>query len=255
MRILIIEDEAPAVEKLHRFIQRFNPSFEVVKSLDSVASSVNYLQNNNKHFDLIFMDIELRDGKSFEILDQVPIDKPVIFTTAYDEYALEAFKLNSIAYLLKPYTYEEFSNALNKLIKLKNELQPEVNLQALTNILGELGKQSYKERFMVKLGDHLRAVKAPEIAYFYADGRTVYLVTKEGRKFIIDFKLEELEEMVDPAYFFRVNRSFILHIDAIRDVSSFTNSRLKITFEPSINKDVIVSRERVAQFKNWFSGH
>lgn len=255
MKIIIIEDEKPAAEKLERFIRRYDDSYEIVAILSSISEAVKFLKDDSKEFDLAFMDIELKDGKSFEIIKKTPFSKPVIFTTAYDDYALEAFKLNSIAYLLKPYTFDEFAGALKKLVRLKNELNPTSQLQDLSVLMNQLTRKKYKERFMVKLGDHLKSVSVSDIAYFFADGRTVYLVTSDNRRFIIDFKLEELEEMLDPSDFCRANRTFILNIEAITDVLSYTNSRLIITVTPSINKEIIVSRERVNDFKEWFSGH
>lgn len=255
MKILIIEDEKPAAEKLQRFITRYNTSYEIVATCDSIESATRFINNSPDSFDLVFMDIQLKDGKSFEILNHVKISKPVIFTTAYDEYALEAFKLNSIAYLLKPYTFDEVASALNKLQQMKAELKDNFDVDLLKSAINQLQKKKYKDRFMVKVGDHLKSVPVTAIAYFFADGRTVYLVTTENRRFIIDYNLEDLNEILDPAFFFRANRSFILHIDAITDVSIYSNSRLKITVAPMINKEIIVSRERVAEFKSWFSGH
>ncbi|MGK7388709.1 MAG: LytR/AlgR family response regulator transcription factor [Candidatus Cyclobacteriaceae bacterium M2_1C_046] len=255
MKILIVEDEKPAADKLQRFIKRYDPSYEVSAICDSIKTAVPVIKGSHDSIDLIFMDIQLKDGKSFEILNYTSIKKPVIFTTAYDDYAIEAFKLNSIAYLLKPYTYEEVAEALNKLLQMKEELKAEFNTDILKSALNQLSKKKYKDRFMVKLGDHLKSIPINEIAYFFADGRTVYLITRENRRFIIDFNLEELVELLDPALFFRANRTFILNIETITDVAVYSNSRLKISVTPNINKEIIVSRERVADFKNWFSGY
>ncbi|MBX2841815.1 MAG: LytTR family DNA-binding domain-containing protein [Flammeovirgaceae bacterium] len=257
MKVLIIEDEKPAAEKLERLLKKINAENEIVASLPSIKKSVDWLkENNGNQFDLLFLDIQLADGLSFEIFKQVTIDKPIIFTTAYNEYAIEAFKVNSIDYLLKPLTLDALSNSLQKLETLRDNLPSKSQnsqLQALNEVLSSL-KKNYKTRFMVKLGEHIKSVPTEKIAYFLADGRNVFLFTSQNRKFIIDYKMEELSDLLQPSMFYRVNRSFVVNINAITDVLVYSNSRLKILTTPETEKEIIVSRDKVTSFKDWFDG-
>lgn len=255
MNVIIVEDEVPAAEKLERYLQKYDPSIQIAARFDSVASTVHWLKDNQGTIDLIFMDIQLIDGLSFQIFQQVEVQKPVIFTTAFNEFALDAFKVNSIDYLLKPITFTDLSASLKKLETLRqqfhwNKEQTEKVQQALSGIKSK----EYKNRFMVKLGEHIRSITADQISLFYADGRDVYLVTTQNRKFIIDYTLESLEGILDPALFYRLNRTFILNINAIKDVLVYSNSRLKITLSQDFDKEIIVSREKVGEFKEWFDG-
>ncbi len=255
MKVLIIEDEVPAAEKLERYLHRYNDEIIVLDKLSSVTSAAEWLEERQHELDLIFMDIQLTDGKSFEIFEKVEIKKPIIFITAFDEYAIDAFKVNSIDYLLKPITFDDLSNSLDKLKKFKESLTEEVpSFNQLKAALSQLQQKSYKTRFMVKLGEHIKSITVNTIAFFYAEGRNVYLYTTENRKFIIDFKLEELEDLLDPTLFYRVNRSYVIHIDAIQDVIVYSNSRLKIIPKLAYDKEIIVSRDKVGPFKEWLSG-
>lgn len=251
MKILIIEDEVPAAEKLDRYISKYDSSIEVVNKLKSIEESVMFLSENLDNLDLIFMDIQLLDGLSFEIFDKIKVNKPVIFTTAFDEYAVDAFKVNSVAYLLKPITFTDLSAAMKKLDSMKVQFSSESNIQS---VVSKLSEKKYKERFMVKVGDHIKSIKTEDIALFYAEGRHAYLITTEKRKFIIDFKLEDLQEMLDTSVFFRTNRTYIININAIKDVVVYSNSRLKITPLFDFDSEILVSREKVGTFKEWFSG-
>jgi two-component system, LytTR family, response regulator len=255
MKVIIVEDEVPAAEKLERYLQKYDTSIAVVARFDSVSNTVNWLNENQDTIDLIFMDIQLIDGLSFQIFQQVQVKKPVIFTTAFNEFALDAFKVNSIDYLLKPITFTDLTSALKKLENLRQQFQwsndqQEKIQQAFTNIK----TKEYKNRFMVKLGEHIRSITADQISLFYADGRDVYLVTTQNRKFIIDYTLEALEDILEPGLFFRLNRTFIVNINAIKDVLVYSNSRLKITLTQEFDKEIIVSREKVGEFKDWFDG-
>ncbi|QSE95974.1 LytR/AlgR family response regulator transcription factor [Fulvivirga lutea] len=253
MQAVIIEDEKPAAEKLERYLQRLPEPVSVINILQKVSDSVEWLKGNQDSIDIIFMDIQLLDGKSFEIFNQLKVYKPVIFTTAFDEYALEAFKVNSIDYLLKPITYQDLESSINKLKNLKANLPGSQSHVNLNEVLAQLQQKTFKTRFMVKLGEHIRSVATKDVALFYAEGRDVYLVTNENRKFIIDYKLEELDDMLDPKDFYRANRSFILNIEAITDVVVFSNSRLKVFTKIDLDREVIVSREKVNSFKEWFN--
>lgn len=255
MKVLIVEDEVPAAEKLTRYLHKYDQNIEILNRLDSVKTASTWLKEHQQELDLIFMDIQLIDGKSFEIFDLVHINKPIIFTTAFDDYAIDAFKVNSVDYLLKPITFDDLSSAIGKLDRLRESLGEEKEKEIdIHSVLNQLQKKTFKNRFMVKLGDHIKSITTDNIALFYAEGRSVYLVTKQNRKFIIDFKLEELEDMLDPEEFFRLNRSFIANITAIDDVVVYSNSRLKITPNIDFDKEIIVSREKVTPFKEWFSG-
>ncbi len=258
MKVLIIEDEHPAAEKLERYLQRYDPNLEVVEKIQTVQGSVEWLKEHQQSVDLLFMDIQLIDGLSFEVFDQVKITKPVIFTTAFDQYAINAFKVNSIDYLLKPITFDDLTSSLKKFESLKENLadnESNANLELLGKALAQIqGKESYKSRFMVKLGEHIRSLTTDEISVFYAEGRNGFIRTTQGRKFVIDYKLEELEEILDPKIFFRVNRTYIVNINAIRDVIVYSNSRLKVLIDDDFDKEIIVSREKVSSFKEWFDG-
>jgi two-component system, LytTR family, response regulator len=255
MKVIIVEDEVPAAEKLERYLLKYDSSIEILGRFDSVSATVNWLKSNQEKIDLIFMDIQLLDGLSFQIFQQVMVKKPVIFTTAFNEFALDAFKVNGIDYLMKPITFTDLSTSLKKLENLKRQLQPVSDQQSkIEQAFSSIKTKDYKNRFMVKLGEHIRSITADNISLFYAEGRDVFLVTTQNRKFIIDYTLEALEDILDPSVFFRLNRTFILNINAIKDVIVYSNSRLKIILNQEFDKEMIVSREKVAEFKEWFDG-
>lgn len=255
MNVVIVEDEIPAAEKLARYLQRYDENIEVLKQLGSVKEAVDWLKAHQSAADLIFMDIQLVDGKSFEIFNHIEIEKPIIFTTAFDEYAIDAFKVNSIDYLLKPIPFEDLETALAKFKRIKASFTASSNqTDILKNALNLLQQKSYKTRFMVKLGEHIKSKTTGEIDLFYAEGRNVYLVTSANRKFIIDYKLEELEVLLDPKHFFRVNRTFVLNINGFKDVVVYSNSRLKVVPKLDFDKEIIVSRDKVPAFKSWCDG-
>jgi DNA-binding LytR/AlgR family response regulator len=255
MNVLIIEDEVPAAEKLERYLLKYDSATVIAARLNSVADAVAWLRDHQEQVDLIFMDIQLMDGLSFQIFQQVQVRKPVIFITAFNEFALDAFKVNSIDYLLKPITFTDLSNSLKKLENLREQLQwSDSKTRQLSDVFSSNKTKDYKTRFMVKLGDHIRSITVDQISLFYADGRDVYLVTTQNRKFIVDYTLETLEDLLDPTVFYRVNRTFILNIHAIKDVMMYSNSRLKISLTQEFDKEIIVSREKVNPFKEWFDG-
>jgi len=255
MKVIIVEDEVPAAEKLERYLQKYDAAIEVLGRFDSVSSTVDWLKANQEKVDLIFMDIQLLDGLSFQVFQQVQVRKPVIFTTAFNEFALDAFKVNSIDYLMKPITFTDLSASMKKLENLKKHLQPvSDHVSKIERAFSSLKTKEYKTRFMVKLGEHIRSITTENISLFYAEGRDVFLVTVQNRKFIIDYTLEALEDILDPAVFFRLNRTFILNINAIKDVIVYSNSRLKIVLNQEFDKEMIVSREKVSEFKEWFDG-
>lgn len=256
MKVVIVEDEVPAAEKLERYLAKYDAGIQVMAKLDSIETAVSWLRDNQESIDLIFMDIQLVDGLSFQIFQQLKILKPVIFTTAYNEFALDAFKVNSIDYLLKPITFTDLSASLQKLASLKAQFsQGEEQAQKIQQAFSGSQPTVHKKRFMVKVGEHIRSITADQINMLYAEGRDVYLVTNQAKKFIIDYTLETLEDILDPHMFFRINRTFILNINAIKDVLVYSNSRLKITMIQDFDKEIIVSREKVNEFKTWFDGN
>lgn len=254
LNVLIIEDEVPAAEKLERHLQKYSTGIKTAAVIPSVSDAVTWLKENQSSVNLIFMDIQLLDGQSFEIFKQVNVEKPVIFITAYNDYALEAFKVKGIDYLLKPVSFADLSASLDKLQDLSVKLAWDKKLETLRETVTQLPARSYKNRFMVKLGDHIRSITADQIALLFADGRDVYLITNDNKKFIIDYSLENLEELLDPKMFFRANRSYILNIAFIQDVVVYSNSRLKIVVSAKWEEEIIVSREKVNEFKLWFDG-
>lgn len=249
MRILIVEDEPQAAERLSLLLTQTLPQSEIVARLDTVKRSVEWLQSGA--VDLIFMDIQLADGLSFEIFEQVPVKAPVIFTTAYNEYALKAFKVNSIDYLLKPVDGDELNAALTKWQTLTAQpAAPAKMMESIAYAMQMLTKK-YKERFVVKVGEHLRALEVSEIGFFFSQEKTTFAQTADHRKHILDFTLDQLDELLDPRHFFRINRKYIVSMPAIVDMVSYTNSRLKLKLRGTDDNDIIVARERVQEFKDW----
>ncbi|MBN8787355.1 MAG: response regulator transcription factor [Terrimonas sp.] len=251
MQVLIIEDEQLGAEKLARLLTSIDSSIEIAGNTRSVKSSVEWLLQH-KHPDIILMDIELTDGQSFEIFTHVTIKSMVIFTTSYDEYALQAFKVNSVDYLLKPIKKEELKNALDKYQQWQERFSSSVlNVEQLIQKLKQQQPKAWRSRFLVKQGQKLLSVETRDIAYFYADGRLSYFITWNKQKHIVDYTLEELEPMLDPQQFCRVNRGFILNIKAIAQIHNYFNGKLKLELQPPIDKEVLVSRERAMEFKEW----
>ncbi len=249
LKVVIIEDEPPAAARLEKMLLKARPNLQVVKHLDSVIEGVTYFKDA-PDLDLCFMDIQLADGISFEILSQVEIKAPIIFTTAYDDYALQAFKVNSLDYLLKPIDQIDLEKSLDQ-FDLYEGHHGKIDESVLSELLISLQKKNYKERFLIKSGQQLSIIPIAEIAYFVSDGGYVQLTTKKGGKHLIEYSLDNLSDMLDPNHFYRINRKFILAIDAIQKISSYFNSRLKLQLNPSVKEDVIVSRERVGDFKRW----
>jgi two-component system, LytTR family, response regulator LytT len=251
MNIFIIEDEDLAVKKLVKILESLKRSIVVVGTADSIVASVEWLENNPAP-DLILMDIELADGQSFEIFNQVEVKSPVIFTTSYDEYALKAFKVNSVDYLLKPIQQEELLAALDKFVKTQGQSKSEINLESLIESLHEkLQPKAYRKRFLVKHANKLLSVEVEEIAYFYSDGRVNFFKTKDNKRIIVDYTLDELENMLDPEQFFRISRSFFVSIPAVDKIDEYFGNRLLLGLKPSSDKEALVSREKVSEFKRW----
>lgn len=249
MNVLIIEDEKPSARYLQRMLEKQN--VKVNEMLHSVGEAVNWFQNN-PHPDLIFLDIQLSDGLSFEIFDEVEIKSAIIFTTAFDEYALQAFKLNSIDYLLKPIDEDELGAAVKKYKSLKPQAQQvQFNFEDIRKLLVNPVEREYKKRFTTKIGQHIKMIPVDEIECFYSENKGTYAHTVDGRDYLLETTLEQLEEELSPENFFRISRKFYVNINSIKDIISYTNSRLQIKLNSYKAQDVIVARERVKDFKLW----
>ncbi|RXG23754.1 LytR/AlgR family response regulator transcription factor [Leeuwenhoekiella aequorea] len=252
MNVLVIEDEKPAARRLTRMLEALD--LNVLAQLNSVEEAITWFTNNS-HPDLIFLDIQLSDGLSFEIFDAVTVTSAIIFTTAYDEYALQAFKLNSIDYLLKPIDDEELENAVLK-FKKQNPVQADVkvNFDDIRKLLGiNPVERDYKKRFTVKIGQHIKLINVEDIVCLYSENKGTYARTREQRDYLLDTTLELLEDELAPDQFFRVSRKYFVNIKAIEDIVSYTNSRLQVKLKSCSDQDIIVSRERVKDFKLWLS--
>lgn len=249
MKIAIIEDETLAAKRLENLALKYDQAIEIVAVLPSVKSSVKWL-NAHQSPDLLFMDIHLEDGQSFSIFEQAEVDVPVIFTTAFDEYMIKAFKVNSIDYLLKPINYEELSGALNKYKKLHGSKAHARELKQWLN--AALHKEErYKSRFLITLGTKIKTIGVEETAYFYSEGKITFLVTPASGRFPVDYSLDKLTDLLDPSLFFRVNRQFLIKLSSINAIHKYSTTRLKITLKPDPDKEVFVSTERYSSFKEW----
>jgi DNA-binding LytR/AlgR family response regulator len=250
MDVLIIEDEHLAAQKLTRQLKKIDPTIEVSEVLDDVESAVDWLQVNSP--DLILCDIHLGDGNSFSIFQEVEVKTPIIFTTAYDQYAVKAFKLNSIDYLLKPIAQDELTHAIEKFkdSQLSNQL---LDFDAIVDAIKPNESSNYQKRFMVYVGDHIRTVNTGDIAYAYAEGKYVFIVTHENKEYNIDYTLDRLTSCLNPEHFFRVNRQFVVSLDGISDMYAWSKSRVKLVMNPKPTSEVIVSRERTSDFKKWLN--
>jgi DNA-binding LytR/AlgR family response regulator len=250
MNILLIEDERPAAQRLKQLILELLPGVSINGHLDSITSSVDWLQLHPAP-DLIFCDIQLADGLSFEIFERVKISSPIIFTTAFDQYAIKAFKLNSVDYLLKPIDPKELAGAITKFNSQK--IKTTIDLSQIKELL-QPQKKDYKTRFMVKIGEKIQSVQTSEIAFFMSEERVTFLQTFEGKRYILDSTLDQLEVMIDPKKFFRLNRKYISSFEAIAEIHTYSNSRLKIKLSNCNDNDILVSREKVGALKDWLDG-
>jgi len=247
IRVLLIEDEQPAAKRLSKLITEIAPDFEIIQICDSIESAVGFLKNAAAP-DLMFLDIQLGDGISFEIFRQVEVSCPVIFTTAYDEYVFRAFELNSIDYLMKPIHKEELERSIDKFRKL-NQVQKS-DWQFISSLL-QKENATYKQRFLVSSGANLITVKTTEVAYFYSVERSTFLTSTQGKSYALDFSLDKLEEMLSPKEFFRVNRQYLVALSAIKKINVLSKSRMKIILEPLSSDEVFVSNARAHEFRIW----
>jgi two-component system, LytTR family, response regulator len=248
MKTIIIEDENLTAKRLEGLLQKYDPTMEVLAVLPSVEGAVGWLGANPEP-DLVFMDIHLEDDLAFRIFERTGLRAPVIFTTAYDEYMIQAFKVNSIDYLLKPINYDELVQALEKFKSLKKQFT-QYNLDALLQIIGQKEPQ-YKSRFMITVGTKIRSIETKEIAYFYSEEKMTFMVTKEGQLLPIDFSLDKLNSLLDPKEFFRISRQVLVSFSSIQTVHAFSKGKLKLDLAPKAKIDALVSSDRMTEFKNW----
>lgn len=245
MKVLILEDETLAADKIELMLKELQPDWLIVSRIKSISSATEWLESN-PHPDLIISDIRLLDGLAFEIFTKVKVEKPVIFTTAYDQYAIRAFEVNSIDYLLKPVEKEKLKTALEK-IKVPNQVP---DYRDVLDFI-KSNKTSYKSRFMVRLGQRIVAVPSEKIAYFYSESKLTYIITLDGKKFPLDQPLDELIDLLDPKRFFRANRQFIVAFDSIAEIHPYFKGRIKIVLQPKSDEEIVISSERSPEFKKW----
>lgn len=248
MNVVIIEDELPAYKRLVKLVEETLPGATVAAHLDSVADAKSWFEKN-KSPDILFMDIHLADGSAFDLLKDVKVEAPIIFTTAYDQYAIDAFKASSIDYLLKPIKKEELKTALSKLSEFRKMFNEngETLIQAVTN-------PEYKKRFVIRFGEHIKTLEVDEIAYCYSENKATLARTFEGRNYPMDHNLDALQHMLDPKYFFRINRQYLINIQAIAEMKTYTKARVIVKLNPPVKEDPVVSSERAAEFKRWLGG-
>jgi two-component system response regulator LytT len=258
MNVLIVEDEKLAVRKLTKLIEDTAPDLQIKGITPSIAATVDWINTNrrsgNSEPELIFMDIELADGQSFEIFNRVEIRSTVIFTTSYDEYALQAFKVNSIDYLLKPVQQEDLQRSIKKFYELTRKPQNNL-LPGLESILKTLSLQQsapeYRKRFLVKQGARMLSIEIAEIAFFYTEDSISLFKNHQGQKFVVDYRMDDLEQALDPEHFFRINRGIIVTHKSVVQIQPYYNNRLSLTLKPVLEKEVIVSREKTNDFRKW----
>lgn len=255
MKALLIEDEYPAAERLEKLIRKLDPRVEIVGVLESVEAAKRWFATDQP-VDLIFSDIQLSDGLSFQIFDAFPAHSPIIFTTSYDEYAIKAFRVKSIDYLLKPIKLPELAEALKKYQDLKQAFSPQAYAKKVESLLDSLAisQRAHKTRFLVKNGEQLIPIAQDQVAYFYTANELACLVSRDGRQYLVDYTLEELEAVVDPLRFFRLNRQFIAQVTAIQKIHTYFNGKLKVELRPETAQEVLVSRDKAPSFKAWLDG-
>ncbi len=248
MRILIAEDEPAAARRLENLLRKLSPDITVVKHLDSVEATTLWLKEN-AHPDLMLLDIHLADGSAFEIFEHVTPTCPVVFTTAYDEYALQAFRVQAIDYLLKPIKPSELAEAIRRCQKHKPDYT------AFADLMRQQGESQYLRRMLIRMGQSFRLVDTADAAYFFTRDKITFAVVRStGKRLAVDYSLERLESLLDPQHFFRVNRQFIIHLAAIREMYAYSKSRVRVVLEPPSEQEVIVSVERSPAFKKWLLG-
>ena len=259
MNVLIIEDEKRTAQRLVGLLNQYDPSIRVLAQLPGVAKAVAWFADSaNVRPDLLFLDIHLEDGSGFQLIEQAGLTLPIIFTTAFDEYTLQAFKTNSVDYLLKPIDPDELGTAIDKFKTTQIARQPVPDLTVLRDLLGQLGPatggpaaSAYKERFMVTIGTKIRSIDTARIAYFFFQDKSTWLTTQEGQNLSIEYSLDKLNTLLDPTRFFRVNRAFMVSLDCIQTIHAFSGGKLKLDLQPKPRLEVFVSGDRITLFKEW----
>ncbi len=257
MNVVIIEDESLTARRLETLVLKYDPTIRVLAQIPSVADAVAWFRDAaNPAVDLIFMDIHLEDDLGFRIFEQVNLTTPVVFTTAYDEYMIQAFKVNSIDYLLKPINYEELVAAIEKFKALRIQFanagnQPAPDLSALMALLGKPATPDYKDRFMITIGTRIRTIETREVAYFFLEEKITFLVTNDGTTLPVDYSLDKLTQVLNPRRFFRISRQFLIELGAIRQIHAFSAGKLKLDLHPKSRHEVFVSGDRMTEFKDW----
>lgn len=252
MKVVIVEDESLAQEFLSKLLTSQYSDIEIIKTLESVKDSISYFSKAENEADLIFMDIHLKDGNCFKIFEKTKITTPIIFTTAFDEYAIKAFDVNSISYILKPLSESKIKKAMEKLYQTKLQNNGADKIEKLLSMISP--EQNYKKRITVKLGDKIIVIEEKDIAYFIAEGRTCYLYTKDNNKYIVDSCLETLNTQLNPKNFFRISRDCITSFNSIKNISKHFKGRLTISLIPQYEKNFIISQERVSDFMKFING-
>jgi len=248
MKVLIVEDELPAFNRLGKLIQELVPVADILERVDSVAAAREWFAFNPLP-DVVFLDIHLADGSAFDLLETLRIDCPIIFTTAYDQYARDAFKVSAIHYLLKPVKREDLQEAFTKLRLFRTMFRSEQPVK-----LPAAQKKEFKKRFVIRFGEHIKTLNVEEIAYFYSENRATFARSHEGRNLPVDFNLDTLEDMLDPACFFRINRQYLISLAAIAEMKTYSKARVIVTLKPRAEEQPVVSSERSAHFKQWLGG-
>lgn len=250
MRVVIVEDEHLTAQRLEGMLKKYDPTIEVLAELPSVAVTIDWFKSNPNP-DLAFMDIHLEDGQSFSIFENINLQIPVIFTTAYDEYTIQAFKVNSVDYLMKPLNYDELVQAIEKYKRI--HAQPEAEEQSLETLLQSLHKKEpeYKDRFLVSIGSRLRTIETIDINYFYSAEKITFLVTKDNQRFPIDYSLDKLAMTLNPKEYYRINRQMIVKLSAISNIHVYPKGKIKLDLMPIMKEDVFISLDKVGEFKDW----
>jgi two-component system LytT family response regulator len=256
MNVVIIEDENLTAKRLESLLHKYDPTINVLTRLPSVAETVAWLEQSDRAaIDLVFMDIHLEDDLGFRIFEQADLTTPVIFTTAYDEYMIQAFKVNSIDYLLKPINYDELVAAIEKFKALKKQFglasPPAPDMDTLLSLIGKSKHTDYKDRFMITVGNKIRSISTSDIAYFYLEEKIVFLVTKDGLNLPVDYSLDKLTQVLNPRQFFRISRQFLVSLPAIQTIHTFSAGKLKLDLTPKSKHEVFVSGDRMTEFKEW----
>ena len=255
MNVVIIEDENLTAKRLESLLHKYDPAITVLHQIPSVAEAVAWFKEPHPPVELVFMDIHLEDDLGFRIFEQTPLSIPVIFTTAYDEYMIQAFKVNSIDYLLKPINYEELVAAIEKFKALKKQFGQETptapDIETLLSLIGRSKQTDYKDRFMITVGAKIRSVETADIAYFYLEEKIVFLVTKDGLSLPVDYSLDKLTQLLNPRQFFRISRQFLVSLPAIQTIHAFSAGKLKLDMAPKSRQEVFVSGDRMTEFKEW----